>query len=107
MFRPPAGVFASVTAVPGVGAAAGLLLAGLAAGLADGLAVAGCACVAELAATKAKKAKSILAAVPERANAKRRERKRVQIIRCRLRASAITRNECAKGSPKMRWKFGV
>ena len=100
-------VFASTAAVAGVGAEAGLLLAGLAVGLADGLAVAVWACVPELAAIRTK-AKSIRAAVPRKANGRRVDGKLVKIIRCRLRgASGITRNACAKGSLKLTWKSTV
>src|SRR6185503_12918111 len=105
--RPLLAVFASAPAVAGVGAAAGLVLAGLAEGLAVGVADAGCARVPELAATKARKAKSIPATVPERTNDKRTEGKTLKVIRCWLRgASGITRNDCAKGSAKTRWNFG-
>ena len=75
-------VFVSVTALAsaGVGADDGLVLAGLPVGLADGLAAGVCACAPELAATMAKKAKSIVAAVPKRANGNRRDRGMVKII---------------------------
>jgi hypothetical protein len=108
--RPLPAVFAAGTALAsaGVGADAGLVLAGLPVGLADGLAVAVCAYALELTATRAKKAKSILATIPERTNGIRRESETLKVIRCWLRgASGITRNERAKGSPKIRWNLGV